>query len=91
MNPLDESRTTFGPTKTYQSRQVGIPGFLVELLVEHLITVPDDPDALVFTSPDGKPLSNSNFRNRVWLPALDAAVLQRGVVTRWAAARSTPG
>jgi integrase len=65
----------FGPTKTYQRREVGVPAFLAELLAEHLATLPDDPDALVFTSANGQPLSNANFRNRVWLPALRDADL----------------
>ena len=59
-----------GPTKTYQKRQVGLPGFLAKMLAEHLESVPTDPEALVFTSPNGQPLSGPNFRNRVWLPAL---------------------
>jgi site-specific recombinase XerC len=32
-------------------------------------------EGLVFTSPAGKPLRHSNFRRRVWLPALRAAQL----------------
>ncbi len=32
-------------------------------------------DSLVFTSPEGKPLHHSNFRRRVWLPALGKAGL----------------
>jgi integrase len=36
---------------------------------------PAEPDALVFTSPEGKPLRHSNFRRRVWLPALTATGL----------------
>jgi integrase len=33
------------------------------------------PDALVFTAPDGGPLRASNFRQRVWIPAVRAAGL----------------
>jgi len=33
------------------------------------------PDALVFTSPEGRPLRHTNFRRRVWLPALAATGL----------------
>jgi integrase len=32
-------------------------------------------EALVFTSPDGMPLRPSNFRHRVWFPALKEAEL----------------
>jgi integrase len=34
-----------------------------------------EPDALVFTSPTGTLLRHSNFRKRVWLPALAATGL----------------
>ena len=34
-----------------------------------MFTAPGD-DALVFTSPTGSPLRHSNFRRRIWLPAL---------------------
>ena len=34
-----------------------------------------DDDSLIFTSPDGLPLRHSNFRRRVWLPALTSAGL----------------
>ncbi len=35
----------------------------------------DDPNSLVFATPDGKPLRNSNFRTRVWPKALaDAGI-----------------
>jgi|AMFO01.1.fsa_nt_gi Site-specific recombinase XerD len=66
----------FGATKTYRRRVVIIPAFLTELLAEHLAReVDDDPDALVFTSPLGKPLRNSNFRRQVWYRAVADAGL----------------
>jgi integrase len=34
-----------------------------------------DEDALVFTSPAGRPMRHSNFRQRVWRPATEAAGL----------------
>jgi integrase len=64
----------FGATKTYESRTVPLPGFLVEKLAHHLEAVPNDPQALVFTT-GGKPLRGSNWRSRVWLPALQRAGL----------------
>lgn len=39
----------------------------------------DDPDALVFTTQEGSPLRNSNFRRRVWQPALTDAGLPHGL------------
>jgi len=70
----------FGPTKNHRSRIVGIPGFLRDLLDTHLDQhVPDEPDALVFTSPQGAPLRNSNFRRQVWYTAVEQAGLPEGL------------
>lgn len=69
----------FGPTKTHTRREVAVPAFLVDELARHLAdNVDDDPDALVFTSPDGHPL-RSNWRVRFWHPALEAAGLPDGL------------
>jgi integrase len=69
----------FGATKTYRRRMVIIPGFLRELLAEHLAReVDDDPEALVFTSPHGAPLRNSNFRRQVWYKAIADSGLPDG-------------
>jgi integrase len=65
----------FGPTKTHQCRAVTLPRFLRTMLGQHLEDVPTDPDALVFTAPGGGPLRLTNFRRRVWVPALRAAHL----------------
>ena len=70
----------FGPTKTYRRRMVIIPGFLRELMAEHLArNVDEDPDALVFTSPEGQSLRNSNFRRQVWYKAVADAGLPDGL------------
>lgn len=70
----------YGPTKNHRSRTVGIPGFLCDLLTEHLARhVADRPDALVFTSPQGAPLRNSNFRRQVWYTAVEQAGLPQGL------------
>ncbi len=61
----------FGSPKSNKSRRVNIPRFLVEMLAEHLYReTEDDPDALVFTSPNDSPLRHSNFYSRVWRPAV---------------------
>jgi len=69
---------TFSPPKTKRSRAaVSVPGFLIELLAIHIAEYPD-PDRsrlLVFTSDDATPLRRSNFRQRVWAPALRDAAL----------------
>jgi len=73
-------RLHFGPTKTYQRRTIVVPGFVRDLLVEHLAQYGDpDPQALVFTGSSGGPLRHSNFRGRIWLPALEAARLPEKV------------
>jgi integrase len=70
----------FGPTKNHRSRIVGIPGFLRDLLAEHLSQhVPDEPAALVFTSTQGAPLRNSNFRRQFWYTAVEQADLPQGL------------
>lgn len=66
-------RLTFGPTKTHSTRRAPLPRSLVTELDRHLEHVPTDPEALVFTSPEGAPLRHSAFRQRSWLPALKRA------------------
>jgi integrase len=69
----------FGSTKTDQVRTVTLPPFLRSMLSRHLEGVPADPNALVFTAPSGGPLRLTNFRRRVWVPALRAARLPERV------------
>ncbi|MBA2443852.1 MAG: site-specific integrase [Nocardioidaceae bacterium] len=71
-----DGRLYFGPTKTYQARSAPLPGFLVEALSRHM-TPNGEPEELVFTSSNGQPLRGSNFRPRVWFPALERAELPR--------------
>jgi integrase len=54
---------------------VPIPDLIVPDLQRHLASIGPANDALVFTSATGAPLRHSNFRRRVWLPALKAAGL----------------
>ena len=63
----------WGETKTGRIRTVAMPRFLCTLLASQLEAVPDDPDALIFTAPDGSPLRNNWFHRRIWDPARDAA------------------
>jgi len=63
---------TFGPPKSAAGqRTVVFPDLIVSDLAWHLARFagPED-DGLLFTSPAGSPMRNSNFRRRVWLPAL---------------------
>ncbi|MGH8935600.1 MAG: tyrosine-type recombinase/integrase [Acidimicrobiia bacterium] len=66
----------FDETKSYQRRMVVIPPFLRDRMAAHLAEwVHGDPEALVFTAPEGGPLRHSNFRGRQWLPAVCSAGL----------------
>jgi integrase len=69
----------FGETKNRQSRTIAVPGFLTDMLANHLHDVPTEPDSLVFTGPTGEPIDWSNFRNRIWKPALTRAGLDQGL------------
>ena len=72
----------YGPTKTYRSRTVTLPRSLRDMLNTHLT-------ALVFTATGrtykttttnpGTPLRNTNFTQRVWRPAVEAAGLPEGL------------
>ena len=69
-----KGKVTFGPPKTRASiRRVSLPTFLVEELAMHLATWPADRDGLVFTAPAGGPLRRTNFRRRIWEPAIEKA------------------
>ncbi len=63
------------PPKTEAGKRlVAIPSIILSDVRSHLDTLtPPDPDALLFTSPTGKPLRHGNFRRRIWLPALAAS------------------
>jgi integrase len=55
---------------------VAIPEVLIPVVRWHLSCFAQkDAEGLVFTSPRGKPMWNSQFRGRVWLPALSEAGL----------------
>lgn len=67
----------FGATKNRRNRNVTVPRFLVTRLEEHLTRFTDhDPEGLVFEAPGGGPLRLSNFRHRVWYPAVERTELQ---------------
>lgn len=90
---LSSGRTVFGPPKTEAGRRtVAIPPELVPALEAHLADhVGPDPDALVFTSPEGHPLRRTKFRLR-WVAACEAVGISglhfhdlRGSGATWAA------
>ena len=63
------------PKSEASRRTVRVPSFLVEVLARHL-AVHADGSGLVFSAPNGGPIRRSNFRRRVWLPAVEASVGQ---------------
>ncbi|GBD85023.1 putative prophage phiRv2 integrase [bacterium BMS3Abin02] len=66
----------FKGTKTDRARTAAVPPGVVDRLVRHLSGISDDPEDLVFTSREGRPLRRSNFNRRYWKPALDVAGLE---------------
>ena len=73
-------RLTFGPTKTNKARTVVLPDDVNGALAAHVAAhVPGGPEALVFTTQAGAMLQNSNFRVRVFDPAVRAAGLAEWV------------
>jgi integrase len=69
------SALVWGPTKTNERRTVRLPRFLCDLLGEHLADRPRDPDALVFTAPQGGPLRERKFLHGQLKPAARRAGL----------------
>jgi integrase len=67
----------YGPPKSKAGlRSVPIPEVIIPIIRWHLACFTgEDSAALVFTSPAGMPLRHTNFRRRVWLPALRDAKL----------------
>ena len=64
------------PKSDADIRSVPIPDLIIARIRWHLASFTNDKaDALVFTSPTGSPMRNSNFPRRVWLPALKASGL----------------
>jgi integrase len=87
-----------GPPKTRSSlRTVGLPRFVVEEVAAHLAGL-DDPEAFVFTAPEGGRLRVNAFRARAWRQAVLAAGLdglrihdlRHTAVALWIAAGANP-
>jgi integrase len=70
----DENSTRYiGPTKTKRSRRsISIADGLARHLTEHVKG--KSGSDLIFTSTTGNPVHHSNVRNRIWLPAVAAAM-----------------
>ena len=70
-------RLRFGPPKTKAARRfVTLPRSIIQILNDHLADyTAADPDALVFTGPEGGPLRVSLWRQRFWKKAVANAGL----------------
>jgi integrase len=66
---------SFGPPKSRAGvRAVPFDDLIVSDLRAHLAALPAGAE-LAFASPQGAPLNHSNFRRRVWLPAVESVGL----------------
>jgi integrase len=65
--------TLTDPKTRAARRQTALPGPVADLLAEHLAAYPAR-NGHVFTTPNGQPLRRTNFRRRVWQPAVAASV-----------------
>ena len=50
-----------------------VPSFVVEELAQHLAAHADGT-GLMFNAPSGGPIRRTNFRRRIWLPAVRVSV-----------------
>ncbi len=70
-------RVELADVKTAAGRRVvALPAFVAEALARHLEGRPDGPEALVFADSRGGPVRRTNWRRRVWEPALRGAGLE---------------
>jgi len=60
----------FGPTKTFERRRITLPPWLAEEVEAHLARRPATPTALIFATPSGEPIRQSNFYRRFFKPAV---------------------
>ena len=75
----EHGRSVTGAPKSQAGRRVlSVPGWLMDMLSAKLARrglTGADPDAFVFTMPEGGPLDYSHWRRRYWLPAVREAEL----------------
>lgn len=82
-------RLEFGKPKTRRSiRSVKVPPFLAAKLAEHLAGLPANPEALLFTSPEGHPVRHGLFVRRVFRSAVKATLPHKAEL-RWHDLRHT--
>ncbi len=70
---IDGQHRAGAPKSEAGNRTVTMPRFVADALKEHLGTWAEEgAKGLVFPAPEGGLLRRSNFRRRVWLPAIEA-------------------
>jgi len=74
-----KGRLVEGDTKTHRTRLVQLPESVLQELKEHLDEhVANRPDASIFSATDGSMVRLSNWRHRIWQPAVEQAGLPSG-------------
>ena len=63
------------PKSKKSHRVVPVPGYIMEGMSALMAGRPRD--AIVFTAPQGGPVTDGHFRDRVWYPAVAAAAIRR--------------
>ena len=63
------------PKSKKSHRVVPVPAHILEGMSALMTGRPRD--ALVFTAPEGGPVDDGNFRDRIWYPAVEAAAIRR--------------
>jgi integrase len=80
------------PKTPTSQRTMGIPPFIATMLASHLASrgmTGADADRLLLVGPTGGPLRASNFRTRIWKPAVERAGLAPFTVQRLRASAQT--
>lgn len=88
----DEKGLIFGPTKTHATRVLALPGFIRDMLREHLAAPSAGgvgPDDLLFTSRHGHPVRHSLFYARVFRPVAMRTLPMEKRACRWHDLRHT--
>jgi hypothetical protein len=63
------------PKSKKSHRVVPVPAGILEGM--SVLTAGCPRDVLAFTAPEGGPVTDGHFRNRVWYPAVEAAGVRR--------------
>jgi integrase len=76
---LPTGETVVAPPKTSSSvRTIPLPDFVTSALAEHLASLPKGYSGLLFTMPDGRPISRNRFGD-LWRSAVKTTGLRHGI------------